>query len=138
MSQELDRILHRAVRTLVRRNTTLHQRLYEAAKEFPAALRRREQWPPDLLLQAKNIEKKLTAKGRLVDTICAMDTSVAADLAEEIVNLAIQIDVANRQRLDTRGHRTAPHSETRPPVEMRRRATMSPQSRPASHETSRI
>ncbi len=127
MSQELDRVVHKAVRTLVRRNTTLHQRLYEATKEFPAALRRREQWPPDLLSQIESIEEKLTAKGRIVDTICAMDTSAAAEVAEDIVNLAVQIDVAKSQRLDSRAHATVPRRKARPPAEMPQGATMSPE-----------
>ncbi len=113
MSKGLDRILHGAVRTLVCRNTTLHQRLYEASKEFSAALERREQWPADLLREAERIEAKLTAEGKMEETICAMDTPVAAEVAEEIVQLATEIYAANNRRLDTGGHRTVPRSKAR-------------------------
>ena len=113
MSKGLDRILHGAVRTLVCRNATLHQRLYEASKKFSAALERREQWPPDLLREAERIEAKLTAKGKMVDTICAMDMPVAAEVAEEIVQLATEVYADSSRRLDTRGHRTIPRSQAR-------------------------
>ena len=123
MSQGVDRVLHKAVRTLVRRNATLHQRLYEAAKELPDALCRREKWPRDLFPRAEGIGRKLTAKGKVVDSICAMDTSVAAEVAEEIVNLAFQIDIARSRSHHSRGHRAVPQSKARPPLRVPQGAT---------------
>lgn len=122
MSQTLDRVFHRAVRILVCRNTTLHQRLYEASKEISAAIERPELWPQDLLPQAQSIHASLTAQGKIVDTVCDMDTPVAAEVAEDILNLAVQIAVAKRQRLDAQGHLPVPCSKATLFVEMPRKA----------------
>ncbi len=94
MFQGLDHV-GKAVRILASRNAMLNQRLYEAAREFSAALLRPEEWPEDLLDKAQDIHRKLTARGRIDKTIVAMDVSAAAEVAEEILDLSVAISAAS-------------------------------------------
>ncbi len=94
MFQGLDHV-SQAVRILVARNAMLNQRLYEAAREFSAALKRPDQWPADLLSRARRVEEKLTAKGRIDKTINGMDVLAASQIAEEIFELSIAVSAAS-------------------------------------------
>ncbi len=94
MFQGLDHV-GKAVRILASRNAMLNQRLYEAAREFSAALLRPEEWPEDLLDKAQDIHRKLTARGRIDQTIVGMDVSAAAEVAEEILDLSVAISAAS-------------------------------------------
>ncbi len=94
MFQGLDHV-GKAVRILASRNAMLNQRLYEAAREFSAALLRPEEWPEDLLDKAQDIHQKLTARGRIDQTIVGMDVSAAAEVAEEILDLSVAISAAS-------------------------------------------
>ncbi len=84
--------VNRAVQILVGRNAMLNQRLYEAAREFEAALGEPGQWPAELWDRAIRIDKKLTAKGRADQTINGMDVPDAEQIAEEILDLSTAID----------------------------------------------
>lgn len=107
MFQALDHV-GQAVRILVGRNATLHQRLFEAADQFALALQCSESWPADLLQRARQIAKQLTARGRLDTTINAMDSATAGRLAEEIYELAVAIEIAKVQRISA----PSPHLPT--------------------------
>lgn len=113
MSQRLEQV-YRAVQLLICRDATLHQRLYEAAKEFVAAAGLLKEWPPELISQVEKIEQKLTSKGKLVDTISSLDVSSAGELAEQIVELAIAEKIIQSRRHARRdaGHQPVPHSRT--------------------------
>ena len=113
--------LRKALRVLVRRNATLHERLYEAAGEFAAALREQEKWPDNLVQQAGRIRKALTAKGRIVDTIGAMDASVAGDVAEELADFVMAVDAAKVRRVETGRQGVVPQSKRRPATRVSRR-----------------
>ena len=105
--------LRKALRVLVRRNATLHERLYEAAGEFSAALREQEKWPDHLVQRAGQITKKLTSKGRIVDTVGAMDASVAGDVAEELADFVLAVDAAKLRRIETGRQGVVPRSKQR-------------------------
>jgi len=90
--------LNRAVRILIGRNAMLNERLYEAAREFSLALQRPEQWPNDLLENARIIEKKLTARGRIDATVNGMDVSVADEIAQELYALAVAASTTQVRR----------------------------------------
>ncbi len=120
MSERLGHI-QSAMRVLIRRNTTLHQRLYEAGNELLIALGRSDTWPPEAFAEAKRIEEALTAKGKLVDTVCAMDTPAAADLAERVFELGVALTVAEHLRFETGGHPGVPHPKAMAPVGMSQR-----------------
>ncbi len=120
MSERLSHI-QSAMRVLIRRNTTLHQRLYESGKELLIALGGSDTWPPEAIAEAKRIEEALTAKGKLVDTICAMDTPVAADLAERVFELGVALTVAEHLRFETGGHQGVPQPKAMAPAGTSRR-----------------
>ena len=84
--------LHEAVPLLVCGNVMLDGRFREAAHEFLVALKRPEQWPPDLLQHARAIEQRLTAEGTLEDTLKQIDTVTAESIAEQILDLIEDID----------------------------------------------
>lgn len=94
MFQGLDHV-SKAVQILVSRNATLNQRLYEAACEFSAAMRRPDQWPADLLERARGLQRKLTAKGRIDKTVNGMDAAAAGRIATEIFDLSVAISAAS-------------------------------------------
>ena len=99
MYQGLDHV-SKAVEILARRNAMLNQRLYEAAYEFAAALRRPDQWPADLLEKARSVQQKLTAKGRIDKTIGGMDVSAASQIAKEIFDLSVAISAASIHEME--------------------------------------
>lgn len=84
--------LHEAVPLLVCGNGMLDGRFHEAAHEFLAALKRPEQWPPDLLQHARGIEQRLTAEGTLEGTLERIDTVAAESIAEQILDLIEAVD----------------------------------------------
>jgi len=79
--------LHEAVPLLVCGGAMLDGRFNEAAHEFLIALRRPEQWPPDLLQHARTIEQRLTAEGTLEATLEQFDPVTAENIAEQILDL---------------------------------------------------
>ena len=83
--------VNRAVQILVGRNAMLNERLYEAAREFSAAVKDAQQWPENLREKAYRIDKKLTAKGRISSTINGMNVPQAEELAGEILDLSSEI-----------------------------------------------
>ncbi|NQU24953.1 MAG: hypothetical protein HQ567_27020 [Candidatus Nealsonbacteria bacterium] len=93
MSQGLDEV-NRAIRILVGRNATLHQRLYEAAKVFADASHGPYQWPKRLANQADELSGRLTAKGNIAGTVNSMDATDAREVAEEMLELATALNVA--------------------------------------------
>lgn len=90
MSEGLKHV-NRAVQILVGRNAMLNERLYEAAREFSAAVQDAEAWPKKLRDRAIRIDKKLSAKGRISSTINGMDVPQAEELAGEILDLSSAI-----------------------------------------------
>jgi len=84
--------LHEAVPLLVCGNAMLDGRFHEAAHEFLIALKRPDQWPPDLLQQARSIEQRLTAEGTLEATLEQFDTVTAENIAEQILDLIEAVD----------------------------------------------
>ena len=94
MFQGLDHV-GKAVQILVSRNATLNQRLYEAAHEFSAAMRRPDQWPADLLEKATVIEQKLTVHGAIGNTVNGMDIATASQIAAEILDLSVAVSAAS-------------------------------------------
>ncbi len=106
--------LRNMLHILVRRDTTLHQRLYEATKEFSAAWLHRKEWPEDLLHRAQQISKTLTANGKPIDTIVGMDTPAAADLAQKLADFVVAIEAVKARRTESRAHRAIPRSKQRP------------------------
>ncbi len=93
MSQGLDEV-NRAIRILVGRNATLHQRLYEAAKVFADAAHGPYRWPKRLANQAEELSGRLTAKGNIAGTVNSMDAADAREAAEEMFELATALNVA--------------------------------------------
>ncbi len=120
MSERLGHI-QSAMRILIRRNTTLHQRLYEASEELLIAISKSDTWPPEAIAEAKRLEEALTAKGRLAETICAMDTSTAGDLAERVIELAMVLSVTEGLNSRTGGHQAVPHPKAMTPAGTSRR-----------------
>ena len=98
MSQGLDEV-NRAIRILVGRNATLHQRLYEAAKVFADASHGPYQWPKRLADRADEISGRLTAKGNVAGTVNNMDTADAREVAEDMLELATALNVAASTRV---------------------------------------
>ncbi|MEE8452571.1 MAG: hypothetical protein V3R99_11675 [Thermoguttaceae bacterium] len=93
--------LHEAVPLLVCGNVMLDGRFHEAAYEFLVALRRPEQWPPDLLPHARSIEQRLIAEGTLEATLEGIDTVTAESIAEQILDLVEAIDESlTRHRIE--------------------------------------
>ena len=90
MSQGFNHV-NRAVQILVGRNAMLNQRLYEAAREFSAAMEDAEQWPKNLREKASRIDKQLTKKGRIAATINGMDVRDAERIAMEILEISREI-----------------------------------------------
>ncbi len=100
--------IQEAVNILVARNTTLQQRLYEASKELAVAMRQRDHWPDNILQKARDIEKKVTARGRMGATLQGMDASEAGEVAKELAELASDVRVA--RALTTRTLVEKPHA----------------------------
>ena len=94
MFQGLDHVSN-AVQILASRNAMLNQRLYEAANEFEAALNRPDQWPVDLLERARDVQRKLSAKGQIEETVNGMDVSTASQIAGELLDLSVAISAAS-------------------------------------------
>src|SRR4030042_3515791 len=97
MLRGLDHV-NRSVRILVGRNATLPQRLYEAAKEFSVALPDAGQWPGDLPKMALRIDAKLTSRGSIDRTVNGMDTALAGETAEAMLELAILLSASDALR----------------------------------------
>jgi len=102
MFQGLDHV-SRALRILVGRNAMLNQRLYEAAREFSVALERPDQWPADLLDDARSVHRELTSKGSIDATINGMDVSVAGQIAQQLCTLVLAVNSAQGVRREP-GH----------------------------------
>ncbi len=83
-----------AVQLLLARNAMLDERLYEAANEFLAALDDGDRWPVNLLEDALAIKERLTARGDLDRTIAGMDVAEAEDIAEDMLEIFVAIEVA--------------------------------------------
>ncbi len=99
MFQGLDHV-GKAVQILACRNAMLNQRLYEAAREFSAALLRPDQWPKDLLDRARGIHDRLTVRGRVDKTVAGMDVSSATEIVEDLIDLSVAISVASIHEME--------------------------------------
>ncbi|KKK57721.1 hypothetical protein LCGC14_3051620 [marine sediment metagenome] len=84
--------LYEAVPSLVGGNAMVDDRFYEAAHEFLLALKYSQQWPEDLLQQARRIEERLTVEGTLEATLAEMDPLTVEGVSEEILDLVDAVD----------------------------------------------
>ena len=86
----------RAAEILAGGDAGLRQRLKGARAELGAALRRPEQWPPDLLGVARSLDRLLGGPGE-DDPLDTLDAGLAGRVAEDLLSLAVDVLLAFRE-----------------------------------------
>jgi len=83
----------------------LKDRLLVAVEKLDVVLARRERWPGELLQRAQQIEQELGERSSFVETIEDMDQSAAEHLAERILHLYADVQIAAHDaQKKTRNH----------------------------------
>jgi hypothetical protein len=72
----------------------LKDRLLVAVEKLAVVLARRERWPGELLQRAQQIEQELGELSSFAETIEDMDQSTAEHLAERILHLYADVQIA--------------------------------------------
>ncbi len=80
----------KAVQFLVGMDAPLKERLARAAGEFHVSLLQPDEWPKESLSTAKEISGRLTQ-------LDVLDRAKAQQLAEDLLSLAVDVQVAYRQ-----------------------------------------
>ena len=88
-----------AASTLGQDAVPLRQQLNTAAVELTIVVTRPEQWPGELLKEAKRIDRELFAEGSTQQTIAAMTDLQTSRVAGEIIRLAKELE-SERTRLE--------------------------------------
>lgn len=91
---ELLRSIGSAAEELACRDGPLRERLAAAAHKLDAALPRRDRWPGPLLQRAQQIRSELSSAGSFEATVHAMGQAAAERLAERILHLYADFQVA--------------------------------------------
>ena len=91
---ELLRYISSAAEELACRDGPLRERLAAAARKLDAALPRRDRWPGPLLQRAQQIQSELSSAGSFEATVHTMEQVVAERLAERILHLYADLQVA--------------------------------------------
>jgi hypothetical protein len=94
----LDGLHHvwRAAEILAGADTGLRQRLKLARAEFSVALRRAEQWPPELLSVARSLERIIRQDGD-TDPLDTLSGALLRQVAEDLLSLAADVAAAFHQ-----------------------------------------
>jgi hypothetical protein len=94
----LDGLQHvwRAAEVLAGADTGLRERLKLARSEFSVALRRAEQWPPELLSVARSLDRIIRLDGK-EDPLDSLNGAMARQVAEDLVSLAADVAAAFHQ-----------------------------------------
>ena len=92
MLDGLEHVL-KAAEILAASDSLLRERLKKATGEFTVSLLQPEQWPDDLLPKAKEL------RDRLKD-IDSLNDREAKKLAEDLLSLAIEVQIAYREDAD--------------------------------------
>jgi hypothetical protein len=89
----LDGLHHvwRAAELLAGGDAGLKERLKAARAQLQLALARPEQWPPDLLLLARDIARILEGHGGGADPLDGMSQELARQVAEDFLSLAADV-----------------------------------------------
>ena len=95
------RYISSAAEELACREGPLRERLLAAARRLDAALPRRERWPGHLLQRAQQIQAELNSAGSFEATIHAMELAVAERLAERILHLYADFQIAAHEARHT-------------------------------------
>lgn len=91
---EVLRSISAAAEELACREGPLRERLAAAARKLDAALPRRDRWPGPLLQRAQQIKSELSSAGSFEATLHTMDQALAERLAERILHLYADFQVA--------------------------------------------
>ena len=94
---ELLQCISWAAQELACREGPLRERLAAAARKLNAALTRRERWPGPLLQRAQQIQSELSSAGGFEATVHTMNEVTAERLAERILHLYADFQVAARE-----------------------------------------